>query len=187
MPAGVLFLVVGPSGAGKDTLMEGAREALAGDPGFVFAKRVITRPAEAGGEDHTAMTGEAFEKARAAGAFLVCWSAHGLCYGLAAELARDLAAGRNVVANVSRAAIAELAASHPNVKVIHVTAPPDVLARRLAKRGRETEADIAARLAREGAGIPAGLPVTELVSDATPEQGTRRFVAALTQNEAGPC
>ncbi len=63
---GTLFLIVGPSGAGKDTLLDGTRESLKGDNSFVFAKRVITRPASAGGEEHDAVDVEEFERRRAA-------------------------------------------------------------------------------------------------------------------------
>ena len=66
----ILFLVVGPSGAGKDTLLDGARAALATDDRFVFARRAITRPAEAGGEIYDAITGEEFARRRDAGGFL---------------------------------------------------------------------------------------------------------------------
>ena len=52
MQTGVLVLVVGPSGAGKDTLMDAARAGLAADPRYRFARRLITRPAMAGAEDH---------------------------------------------------------------------------------------------------------------------------------------
>lgn len=187
MAGGTLFLVVGPSGAGKDTLIDGAREALKDDPRYIFAKRVITRPAEAGGEDHTPMTEDAFEDARHRGDFLLSWGAHGLHYGIPAALADDIAAGRHVVANVSRAVIVESAAKIPSTRVIVVTAPVEVLAERLAKRGREDKADILERLSRAGASVPEGVDTIEVLNDGTAEDGIRRFIAALNAGAAASC
>jgi phosphonate metabolism protein PhnN/1,5-bisphosphokinase (PRPP-forming) len=176
---GTLVLVVGPSGAGKDSLIDGARKALAGDRRFAFVRRVITRPAEAGGEAHEAATPTEFAARRAAGGFVLSWQAHGLDYGIPASVADDLAAGRHVIANVSRAVVAEAAAASPPVLVVEVTAPPEVLAARLAARGRETAADVAGRLARAGAAVPPGVAHVQVVNDGTLEEGIARFVAVL--------
>jgi len=180
-PRGTLFLVVGPSGAGKDTLLDGARAALAGDPAWVFPRRAITRPAAAGGEDHDALTGDEFARRRAAGGFALHWRAHGLDYGIPAAIEDELAAGRHVVVNVSRAAVADAARRFAPVRVLLVTAPAAVLARRLAARGREDADDIARRLRRAGDGLPDGVVAIRFVNDATPEEGIARFRDALVR------
>ncbi|HVM81880.1 MAG TPA: phosphonate metabolism protein/1,5-bisphosphokinase (PRPP-forming) PhnN, partial [Stellaceae bacterium] len=143
---GTLILVVGPSGAGKDTLIEGARDALAGDRRFLFPRRVITRPAEAGGEEHEAMSSVEFAAAEAAGAFALSWGAHGLRYGIPSGIDAELARGRHVVVNVSRSILAEARRRYRPLAIVEVTAPVEVLAERLAARGREGAADIAQRL-----------------------------------------
>lgn len=153
---GILVLVVGPSGVGKDSLIDGARAALAGDPDVVFVRRVITRPADAGGEDHQAVTPDEFERRRAAGGFALYWFAHGLAYGLPVTLEDDIAAGRTVVANASRAVVDQARRRFPRVGTIHVTAPADRLAQRLLARGREDADGIARRLARAAGPGPAG-------------------------------
>jgi phosphonate metabolism protein PhnN/1,5-bisphosphokinase (PRPP-forming) len=179
--SGCLVTVVGPSGAGKDTLLGAARAALAGDPRFVFARRAITRPAEivthAGIEDHLPLTEAEFAVARDAGAFALHWPAHGLHYGIPRGIEADLQAGRVVIANLSRAVLAE-AHTRYNLRVILVTAPIGILAARLAGRGRETVEEIAARLSRS-APLPPGLEVTEVANDTTPEDGAARLLAAL--------
>ena len=174
----MLVLVVGPSGAGKDTLLEAARQALAADPRFRFVRRVITRPAEAGGEPHEAVTDTQF----AARTFALDWQAHGLRYGIPDDIVTDLAAARVVVANVSRGVIAEAAGRFP-VRVIEITAPPQVLAARLATRGRESAVDVAARLARTVA-LPDGITVETVMNDTTVETGAARFLAALNRAAA---
>ncbi len=183
---GVFFLVVGASGVGKDTLLEGARSALAADLRFVFAQRTITRPADAGGEAHLAVTDEEFDKSQKAGGFLLYWSAHNLHYGLPLALADDIAAGRHVVANGSRATIAELAARVPELVVIEVTAPPDLIAARLQGRGRESESAVTARLRRKTPRFPAGTEVVRVVNDADAETGTARLVSALIEFSTVP-
>lgn len=170
---GVLVLVVGPSGAGKDTLLDAARRALAHDARYRFVRRAITRPADAGGEAHEAVTEEEFATRR----FALSWEAHGLRYGIPAEIADDLAQGRVVIANVSRGVI-EAAARRFPVRVIEITAPATVLAARLAARGREGAEQRTARLARQVA-LPMAVAVEIVVNDATPQEGTARFFAAL--------
>ena len=143
----MLILVVGPSGAGKDTLLNGARERLAADARFRFVRRTITRADQLGEEAHEGVAEQAFALRQAAGEFALTWRAHGLHYGIPADIGVDLADGRVVVANVSRAVVAEAAERFP-VSVIEVSAPADVLARRLAARGREDAVDVARRLSR---------------------------------------
>ena len=173
----MLILVVGPSGAGKDTLIAAACARLAGDPRYRFVRRDITRPAEAGGEDHHAVTDAAFAARRAAGGYALAWQAHGLGYGIPADIADDLARGRAVIANVSRAVLLDAAARFPT-RILEITAPADVLARRLAARGRETEADIAARLARI-VPLPAGLDVMRVINDGPVEAGVAAELKVL--------
>lgn len=176
---GLLVPVVGPSGAGKDTLLGEVRRHLAGDARFVFARRHITRPAEAGGEDHQPCDEDAFRALAAAGGFALSWQAHGLHYGIPRAIEAELAQGRVVLANLSRSVLAEAAARYP-LRILLITAPFALLAARLAARGRETAEDIAARLARE-VSLPAGLPVMTVMNDATPAEGAARLLAALEE------
>lgn len=176
---GRLILVVGPSGAGKDSLIECARAALAGHPRFVFPRRIITRPSDPGSEDHATLSEAEFKRQRTAGAFFLNWDAHGLRYALPGSIADDLAAGRTVIANVSRAVIAAAREKHAATTVVVVTAPPAVLARRLAARGREDAADVEARLAR-AADQPSGPGVVTVMNDGALESAVERFLEVLS-------
>ena len=144
---GQLVLVVGPSGAGKDTLLGRARQALAADDAVVFVRRIVTREASAH-ENNEQVTPEAFCAAKAAGAFAIDWEAHGLCYALPRTIDADIRAGRIVVANISRTVISALRAAYADVVVVSVTAPPEVLAARLAARGRASDGPLGERLKR---------------------------------------
>lgn len=144
---GRLVLVVGPSGAGKDTLLRLAQAACADDDGIVFPRRVVTREASAA-EDNLFASHESFRQTLATGGFALHWEAHGHLYGVPRATDDAIAAGRTVVVNISRTVIALARRTYANVTVVMVTAPPDILAERLAARSRPSDGPAQARLAR---------------------------------------
>ncbi|MCP1762228.1 phosphonate metabolism protein/1,5-bisphosphokinase (PRPP-forming) PhnN [Bradyrhizobium japonicum] len=158
---GRLVLVVGPSGAGKDTLLRLAQAACVDDRDIVFPRRVVTRESSEA-EDNMAMSQDEFRRAREHGDFAVHWEAHGHSYALPLEINDDILAGRAVVANVSRTVIGALRQAYANVVVVVITAPPDVLAQRLAARARHSDGNIADRLARSVDDASANADVTIL-------------------------
>jgi len=145
---GTLFLVVGPSGAGKDSLIDGAKAALKTDSRYHFPQRYITRPADAGGEDHIPVSDAAFDTLGQRGELLLSWHAHNLRYGIPAQVGEQLSEGLNVIVNVSRTVVDEARRTLAPMVVLYVTVSEDVLAARLTARGRETQSDIAKRVAR---------------------------------------
>ena len=174
--AGGIFAVAGPSGVGKDTLMQAA---AARRPALHLVRRVITRPEEAGGEPFEGVSAAEFARRRAAGAFLLDWEAHGLRYGIPAAEVAPRAAGRDVIFNASRGALAQARAAFPDLVVIHVTAPADVLAERLAARGRESRAEIAGRLSRAELDVDPGPRDRVVVNDGDLDAAVDAFLAAL--------
>ena len=144
---GRLVLVVGPSGAGKDTLIDGVRQGCAGDSTVAFPRRVITRPASAF-EDHDTLNRDAFDRAITAGTFALWWEAHGNRYGIPLAIEDDIRAGRTVVCNVSRTIVDAARGRYANVAVVLITAPQRILEVRLASRQRGSDGNLRRRIAR---------------------------------------
>ena len=149
---GAVVPVVGPSGAGKDTLLRLVRGRLAGDDGFFFARRVVTRPADAS-EDHASLSCRAFEEGVARGAFALHWQAHGHSYAIPAEADAAVRAGKTVIFNASRQVIPAARRRYAATVVIVVDAPVEVRAARLAARDRESTEEVRVRLKRVVAGF----------------------------------
>jgi len=179
MAEGRLILVVGPSGAGKDTLIAAAAAALADEPLYDFPKRQITRAGDAGGEDHIAVSLAEYAARRESGGYALHWEAHGLSYGIPSSIDAVIAAGVTVVVNTSRTIIEAARAHYPNLRVIFVTAPIEVLARRIAARGRESANDVAMRLARAAIIAPSGSDVIELHNDGSILEAVAAFRRAI--------
>ncbi len=144
---GALVLVVGPSGAGKDTLLGAAQGMLADEKRVVFPRRAVTRESSAF-ENNEAITRADFDRAVAAGQYALWWLAHEHGYGIARAIDDDIAANRIVVVNASRTIIGEARSRYQRLAVVLITAPDDVLARRLAARGRDSDGDLSGRLQR---------------------------------------
>ena len=177
MSRGTLFLTVGPSGAGKDSLIQAAVETLAGNPDYIVAQRVITRPLDGTREDHEPVSVEEFRGRLDRDDFMLSWNVYDTYYGIPRSYENELAAGRHIIANVSRTVVGIAVTDFPPARVIQITAPRAVLEARLMARGDPATA--AARLARAVV-LPAGIPVTHLLNAGDLNAGADRLLHLLT-------
>lgn len=144
---GLVVPIVGPSGAGKDAIIQAVSDRLADNRRFVFPRRIVTR-APSAAEDHDTLTPDAFEAQLKRGAFALHWQAHGLNYGMPAQMDDAVRSGSSVVFNTSRRLVQAARARYLNTAVVLVDAPLQVRSARLAARDREGAIDAAARLER---------------------------------------
>jgi ribose 1,5-bisphosphokinase len=175
---GRLIYVMGPSGAGKDSLLHFARGRV-GAANVVFAHRYITRTG-GNGENHIALTVEEFEARSALGLFALEWSSHTLRYGIGIELDQWLSRGCTVIVNGSRQHLANALDRYPHAEVVHVDAAPDILAARLGARARETAEQVAARLARRAPfALPDGTRLTTIDNSGALDAAGHAFVEVV--------
>jgi ribose 1,5-bisphosphokinase len=174
---GRLVLVVGPSGAGKDTLLGLAKAACAEDRNIVFPRRVITRVASASEENEEVSIGR-FQEALTRGDYAMHWEAHGHRYALSRAIDGEIRAGRTVVANVSRTVIGAMRRAYADVLVVLITAPPNVLAERIALRARGSDGKLESRLGRVVEDASAAPDIT-IVNISSAEYHARQLVRAI--------
>ena len=166
---GILVYIMGPSGSGKDSLIEYARRSInapyaqtwdvpacvhQGVRPVLFVRRYITRPSGAAGERHSPLTGDEFQLRQKRDAFALSWESHGLCYGIDKDIDSRLAAGAVVVINGSREYAPEALKKYPALVPVLISARPEALRSRLEKRGRENAAGIHERLAGAAMALP---------------------------------
>lgn len=180
-----LIYVMGPSGAGKDSVLGWLRGALPASSPVVWARRTITRAADAGGEAHEAIDTATFEALDATGEFAMAWQANGLWYGIRRDQLAPLARGQWVLINGSRGYLDDALHRYPGMTVVHITAPAAVLEQRLLARGRETPEQVRARVARATALAPHPGTI-EIVNDTTIEQAGLRLLQALRRLAGWP-
>ena len=158
---GRLIAVIGPSGAGKDTLIDLARAGCADDSAILFPRRVVTRAASRF-ENNAQLSPEEFRRAREQGAFALHWEAHGHLYGVPRAIDDEIREGRRVIVNLSRRVIASCRGRYADVRVVLVTAPPEVLAERLAARSRGSDGALAERLFRDVEEVAADVTINNV-------------------------
>lgn len=174
--SGRLIAVVGPSGVGKDSVMAGM---VAHDTRLRLVKRTITRDPDLGGEDYRPMDPQTFADAAERGAFALHWAAHGLSYGIPMQVLTDVRAGQQCLANLSRSALVQATEVFPSLIVLSITANAEILAERLAARGRETPEDIVRRLQQADKPLPTGLDVVTISNDGALDETVAAACAAL--------
>ncbi len=174
-----LIYVVGPSGAGKDTVLRWLATHQPPAGGVQVARRTVTRPAGDASELHEPVTPVQFAQLLRAGAFALHWAANGLRYGIRREELLALDSGGSVIVNGSRAALYETRRRYPEVFVVQITADSAVLRQRLLMRGRERPEVIKSRLSRT-ARLPLVNVDAVIRNEGTPEQAAMRLVALLS-------
>lgn len=179
---GTLVLVVGPSGAGKDSLIAAARAKLGPGNRFVFPRRLITRLGASGDEGHVEIDERSFEQLERDGKFALSWRAHGLAYGIPATIVADLASGKHAVINASRTIVPEARRRFEHVFVVALTAPKDVRVTRLRMRAREATGEIYGRVEREHE-VDADVVIA---NDGPLERAVASFLAVLSEIENPP-
>ena len=189
MPGKLIYLM-GPSGSGKDSLIDAAREQLQAR-GCEVVRRVITRSAEAVGEDALSVSRERFDSLNEEGAFALHWQANGLDYGIPVQLDNWLNAGRHVLVNGSRGYLDQARKRYPALLAIMLRVDTAVLRQRLLARGRETLEDISARLKRNDLLISSvsaleAQHVHVLDNSAALEVGVQRLLALIDEVNALP-
>jgi len=177
---GCLIVVVGASGAGKDSIIRAARQQYQNHSQVGFVKRVITRPCNPDTELHDTLSLEDFELAQRKGAFAVHWQANDLYYGLPIDSISEVDAGKVLVANGSRAAIPDFRKAYNQLLVVHITVSSDMLEMRLRRRKRENDTQIKARLERNSA-MPKimGNDIIEIDNSAAREDSIHQFTALI--------
>jgi len=176
---GTLVYVMGPSGAGKDSVLGRARALLPADAPVVFAHRYITRPSDIGGENHVSLSRAEFATRLAHGLFAYHWHAHGNDYGVGREIHDWRRAGMAVVVSGSRDHFQKAGGLDSLARPVLITASQERLEQRLAVRGRETATQATARLDRADAYRIDDPRLTTIVNDGPLDEAATRFVTLL--------
>ena len=175
-----LIYVTGPSGAGKDSLLTWLKGQLPAHAPTHWARRTISRPVQAGGEAHEAVTVQAFDQLQVQGSFALHWQANQMKYGIRQTELAPLNDGLWVLVNGSRGYLAQARERYPALTVLHVTASADILRRRLLARGRETPEMVEARVQRATQFPPAvGTGLIEIHNNGALDDAGAALLSAL--------
>lgn len=182
-----LVYLMGPSGAGKDSLLDWLRAHLPEGAPVYCSQRTISRVVVPGGERHESVSPDTFARLCRSGAFALHWQANGLGYGIRQAQLAPLARGQSILVNGSRAYWGDAQARFPDLVGVHITASPQVLRERLLARGRETADMIEARVRRALAFTPPpGSASIEVHNDHTLDDAGRQLLRALQQLPGWP-
>lgn len=145
----ILFLVIGNSGAGKDSLIKAVRGNFPEGFGpLMIPRRVVTRDATYDAEVYESVDVDTFQTMKDEGEFILDWESFENYYGIRKEVLDWLEEGHPVMINISRSVVEHAKGIFPRVKVIFVHVPLEVTADRIIDRGRETFEEVLDRLVR---------------------------------------
>ncbi len=148
MRHGNLFVISGPSGAGKGTLVSRVISRLDDAWLSVSATTRNPRPGEVDGVQYFFVTVEEFQRMIEAGELLEWAQYSGRYYGTPrASVEEQVAAGKQVILEIEIQGARQVKAAIPDAKLVFIEPPSlEILENRLRSRGTEKEDEILARL-----------------------------------------
>jgi len=185
-PGGFLFVVSGPSGAGKGTLVD---RLVATRPECVFSVSSTTRPQrvnEVDGVQYEFVSREEFERRREAGMFLETAEVHGHLYGTPVRFVDEqVRAGRVVVLDVDVQGGASVRRTRPDAVSVFIY-PPSIDSLRERLLGRRTDANdvVELRLGNAPGELAEHVHYDYLVMNDDLEQAVERLTAILDAERA---
>lgn len=182
-PKGTVFVIVGPSGSGKDTVLNWLRAALKERSEIQFVRRIVTRPADRDHEVHDTMDLQSFLSAKEAGAFAVSWQAHDLHYAIPVSVKHHLDQGGTAILNGARRALGHLEAAFPELQIIHLDVEPAKLEGRLANRGRNSDTNLSTRMAQQKLDFQAKTPIIHVANNGPVEEAGQHIVRLVEQHQ----
>jgi len=173
-----VFVITGPSGVGKGTLIRGL---LASVPELELSVSATTRrprPGEEAGVDYHFLTSEGFEARAAAGDFVEHAEYSGNRYGtLRSELERRLARGAGVVLEIEVQGARQVRAAMPEAVAVFIAPPSkEALRARLVGRGTDSSEEVEARLRTAEGELEAQPEFAHVVVNDRLEQATEELI-----------
>jgi ribose 1,5-bisphosphokinase len=149
MSKGKLLYVMGPSGSGKDSIIQYVKNVSEQhSTPLVVMHRYITRPHDSGGEHHIEVSDHGYNMRQSLGLFAMDWQANGLKYGIGIELNAYLEKGIAVIVNGSRSYLPTAQQHYPHIIPVLIQVDAHLLRERLQQRGRESTKEIEERIQR---------------------------------------
>lgn len=180
-----LFVISGPSGAGKGTLVSRVREQRANLGLTVSATTRNPRPGEVDGESYYFISMDEFMRRVEAGDFVEWARVHGNCYGtLKSEVERNLASGASLILEIDVQGALQVKEHFPDAVLVFIKPPSmDELETRLVGRGTETAETVATRLANASRELELAEQYDEIVVNDDLDRATSELVACIEKHE----
>ncbi len=182
-----VFVITGPSGVGKGTLIRGLLEEVPELEMSVSATTRKPRPGERDGADYHFLTPEKFSEHVAAGDFLEHASYSGHQYGtLRSEVEHRTREGRPVVLEIEVQGARQIRAAMPEVVPVFIAPPSrEALRARLIGRGTDSVEEVETRLQTAERELDAQPEFSHVIVNDRLEQATAQLAGVVREALGG--